>query len=383
MAQQSFNRGKDTYQATASMAFVGNTKHTVPYMLKHSHLFESIPMGYIKGAFLDRVHLYIPGWEVKILKEAVFSTGYGFIVDYLAEVLHQFRKYDFSNFIDQYFELHSTFSKRDKLAIRKTFSGLIKLLYPNQIITDAEARELLDFAIEGRKRVKDQLYIIDETFKSEPVDFKYVVKASGEEVAIQTLERLNYAMETENAIEMSVENAEEQSEIETETKATKSKTTLTPANIIIRDNQTGISYKKLFAEYLKGATKITLTDPYIRLPYQFKNLMEFCIMLAMNKNPEDEIQLVVNTWNKDLYLQDSMKAFDELIPSVAELGIQLTWELKELHDRHIIANNGWKIMLGRGLDIFEPAEGRYDVATIYQEKRSCKNCEIVYMVNAG
>ncbi len=109
--------------------------------------------------------------------------------------------------------------------------------------------------------------------------------------------------------------------------------------------------------------------------------MEFCVMLAKNKNPEDEIELNVITWNKDLYLQDSIKAFDELIPSVAELGIQLSWELKDVHDRHIVANNGWKIMLGRGLDIFEPAEGRYDVATIYQEKRNCKNCEIVYMFN--
>jgi len=383
MAQQSFNRGKDTYQATASMAFVGNTKHTVPYMLKHSHLFESIPMGYIKGAFLDRVHLYIPGWEVKILKEAVFSTGYGFIVDYLAEVLHQFRKYDFSNFIDQYFELHSSFSKRDKLAIRKTFSGLIKLLYPDQIITDAEAKELLDFAIEGRKRVKDQLYIIDETFKSEPVEFKYTVKASGEEVSIQTLERLNYAIDIENAAsEVSGENGEVKITERQEVTINKTKPALAPSNIIIRDNQTGLSYKKLFAEYLKGASKITLTDPYIRLPYQFKNLMEFCVMLAQNKNPEDEIQLHVITWNKDLYLQDSIKAFDELIPSVAELGIHLSWELKDVHDRHIVADNGWKIMLGRGLDIFEPAEGRYDVATIYQERRSCKNCEILYIVNS-
>ena len=75
MANQSFNRGKETYQATASMAFVGNTKHNVPYMLKHSHLFESIPEGYIKGAFLDRMHMYIPGWEVRILKSSVFSAN--------------------------------------------------------------------------------------------------------------------------------------------------------------------------------------------------------------------------------------------------------------------------------------------------------------------
>ncbi len=87
MANQSFNRGKETYQAAASLAYIGNTKHTVPYMLKNSHLFESIPEGYIKGAFLDRMHIYIPGWEVRILKNSVFSTEFGFIVDYMAEIL--------------------------------------------------------------------------------------------------------------------------------------------------------------------------------------------------------------------------------------------------------------------------------------------------------
>src|SRR4029079_955502 len=138
MANQSFNRGKETYQATASMAFVGNTKHTVPYMLKHSHLFESIPSGYIKGAFLDRIHFYSPGWEVRILKEAVFSEGYGFIVDYLAEILRSLRKYDFSSKMDQFFELSGTLTARDKMAVRKTFSGLLKLLYPHQEVSVEE-----------------------------------------------------------------------------------------------------------------------------------------------------------------------------------------------------------------------------------------------------
>ena len=120
MANQSFNRGKETYQATASMAFVGNTKHTVPYMLKNTHLFESIPEGYIKGAFLDRMHMYIPGWEVRILKNEVFSREYGFIVDYLAEILRELRKADYSGILDKYADLHGSLSTRDKTAIRKS-----------------------------------------------------------------------------------------------------------------------------------------------------------------------------------------------------------------------------------------------------------------------
>jgi ATP-dependent Lon protease len=192
MANQSFNRGKETYQATASMAFVGNTKHNVPYMLKNSHLFESIPEGYIKGAFLDRMHMYIPGWEVRILKSAVFSVEYGFIVDYLAELLRALRKSDYSSILDDVIKLDGSLTTRDKTAVRKSFSGLMKLIYPHKEATEEEILELLDFSIEGRKRVKDQLYIVDETFSKEPVDFIYTVLSTGKEVAPETLENLNY-----------------------------------------------------------------------------------------------------------------------------------------------------------------------------------------------
>ena len=132
MANQEFNRGKDTYQATASMAFIGNTKHNVPYMLKNSHLFESIPEGYIKGAFLDRMHMYIPGWEVRILKNAVFSNEYGFIVDYLAEIFRELRKTDLASVIEDKVVLDGSLTTRDKDGIRKSFSGLMKIIYPNK-----------------------------------------------------------------------------------------------------------------------------------------------------------------------------------------------------------------------------------------------------------
>jgi ATP-dependent Lon protease len=130
---------------------------------------------------------------------------------------------------------------------------------------------------------------------------------------------------------------------------------------------------------LKGATEIKLTDPYIRLPYQFKNLLEFCVMLAQNKAPEDEVKLHVTTWNSQEYLPESELSFQELIPSIKELGIDLTYEYQNLHDRNIVANNGWRIQLGRGLDIFEPRDGKFDPAEYYQERRSCKNCEVIYM----
>ncbi|MCB0535466.1 MAG: BREX system Lon protease-like protein BrxL, partial [Saprospiraceae bacterium] len=249
MANQSFNRGKETYQATASMVFVGNTKHTVPYMLKNTHLFESIPDAYIKGAFLDRMHMYIPGWEVRILKNEVFSQDYGFIVDYLAEILRELRKADYSGILDKYVDLHGSLSTRDKTAIRKSFSGMAKLLYPNREMNEVEVVELLNFAIEGRMRVKDQLYIIDETFRNEPVEFTYVLKSTGQTCAPETLEKLNLATAKADRI------TEEE---DTVVRKVDMALNLSPHQTILYDNQTCVSYKKLFADYLKDATRIII-----------------------------------------------------------------------------------------------------------------------------
>lgn len=381
MANQSFNRGKETYQATASLAYVGNTKHSVPYMLKNSHLFESIPEGYIKGAFLDRMHIYIPGWEVRILKNAVFSTEFGFIVDYMAEILKELRKSDYSGLLDQYVELDGSLSQRDKTAIRKTFSGLMKLIYPHKEISEAELIEIVDFAVEGRKRVKDQLYIIDETFKTEPVNFEYTIKSSGIKVSPETLEKLNYQTELKaKQSEIDEDFVFENNNTEEIKKAIESVSVpLTPHQTIIKDNQTGISYKSLFANYLKGAKQISIQDPYIRLPYQFKNLLEFCVMLNNNKDPEEEINLEIVTWNIEDYLQDSVGYLEEIQESVQEIGINLTYRFENLHDRSIIADNRWKITLGRGLDIFEKSENRFSVADIDQSRRKCKACEITYL----
>ena len=367
LANKSFNRGKETYQATASMAFIGNTKHTVPYMLKNSHLFESIPIGYIKGAFLDRIHLYIPGWEIRMLKNSVFSTSYGFIVDYLAEILREMRKSDHSGILDPLVKLHGSLSTRDKTAIRKTFSGLAKLIYPDKMMTQEQILELLDFSIEGRKRVKDQLYIIDETFRSEPVEFTYIINVSGDTAAIETLEKLNYF--TDVADKKKVET----------TIIDEIKAPLLPKQVTIKDNQTGISYQKLFGDYLKGARQIIVTDPYIRHYYQFKNFLEFCIMLGNNKEVEEETNLHLVTWNDEVHRNDSIDNLEELQGNLLELGINLTYEFKDLHDRTIVADNGWKITLGRGLDIFERREGKFVVGDVVQEKRKCKNCEITYL----
>ena len=373
MANKSFNRGKDTFGSTASLAFVGNTKHSVPYMLTNSHLFDSIPKGFLKSAFFDRLHLYVPGWEVAVLKDKVFTSGYGFIVDYLAEVLKELRKSDFSLLYKDYFTLDDSVTTRDREGISKTFSGLIKIIYPDGKCSKKEVEELLQFALEGRKRVKDQILKIDSA-SFQVTNFSYTDKETGAVAKVETLENLNFNKFGEPEVVV-VE------QIAPLTNITIARKELKPGQRILRDNQTGISYENLFADYLEGATEITITDPYIRLPYQMKNLLEFCLMLTKSKGLETEIKLHVNTWNEpEAMLEESKASLEEIANSIFDSGIQLTYEFKSnLHDRTIVSNNGWKIILGRGLDIFQKTEGRLTLAEIYQEKRQCKECEITYI----
>ncbi len=190
MANKSFSRGIETLGAEASLAFLGNTRQTLSYMLKHSDLFSDLPDKYYDTAFLDRLHFYIPGWEVDIIRGEMFTNSYGFIVDYLAEVLKKLRNDDYSNFYNRYFELHSDISTRDKTSINKTFSGLLKLLFPNQDASKEEIRYLLEFSIEGRKRIKDQLLKIDKTYKA--VNFSYFELEEGAQKGVYTQEEIEY-----------------------------------------------------------------------------------------------------------------------------------------------------------------------------------------------
>jgi ATP-dependent Lon protease len=376
LANKSFNRGKGAHEASASMAFVGNTKHTVPYMLKNSNLFESIPEAFIKGAFLDRIHLYNPGWEVRVLKKSSFCDGFGFITDYLAELLHELRKQDFSPVIREYVKFDPSLTERDHTAIRKIFSGLMKLIYPDKQITQTELLEIIDFAIEGRKRVKDQLYIIDETFRTERANFDYKLMSTDEEIHVETLECINY----ENIDALST--AGETPDNLTVNPLTSSKhrriTPRTMKRLTIRENQTGISYENLFAEYLSGAIEITIEDPYIRHPYQIRNLLEFIRMIIELNQSEETIKIHLITWNTPEHTPDVIDAFDEVQDSVAGSGIDFTYEFKNFHDRKISTNNGWEIVLGRGLDIYEQRK-TYSIEDFVQEKRRCKAFTITYI----
>ena len=372
LANKSFNRGKGTHEASASMSFVGNTKHTVPYMLKNSHLFESIPTAFIKGAFLDRMHLYNPGWEIKILKKDSFSKGYGLITDYIAAVLHALRNDDRTALLKDYAKFDGSLSERDHLAIRKTFSGMMKLIYPDGNMTEEEAKELIDFAAEGRKRVKDQLYIIDSTFCAEPAKFQYTWLKSGETVKVETLESLEH-QQAQMVDEMDDEVEEEQENQEVKRSGFRPRIPkLMAKTISIRENQGGVTYKDLFGEYLRTAKEINVTDPFIRQPYQIDNLVDFIQMVKDVSTVQDTLKIHLSTQNDDdEKVAEVIDSFNDLADELSPMGIEFTFDFKADHDRFIQTDTGWTIALGRGLDIYEKF-GRFSLSRCNQRNRRCK-----------
>lgn len=392
MANKSFSRGVETLGADASMAFLGNTEHSLPRMLKHFDLFDALPEKFYDSAFLDRLHFYIPGWEVDIIRGEMFSCGYGFVVDYLAEILRHLRNQDFSDQYKQYFTLSSDISTRDQDGINKTFSGLMKILFPQGDAPKDEVEKVLRLAMEGRKRVKDQLLRIDATYAD--VEFSYK-DASGTKHLVATLEEITYPkyFQKEAASEEGelpeIKQGSGDSDItptpERHTSpATSVELVLKQTHITIMENQRGVSFDGLLGPYLKGASLITITDPYIRLFYQARNLMELLETVVRVKADEDEV--VVNLVTvEDEYKGDQQREWlNQIQGSMLSVGIKFDYSFEKpsaQHARHIVTDTKWKISLDRGLDIFQQYDmnDAFQLSNRMQKQRSCKAFEVTYI----
>lgn len=189
MASGSFARGKEEKAASASMVFVGNINQSVDVLLKTSSLFDPFPveMG-TDTAFLDRIHCYLPGWEVPKFRPDHFTDDHGFITDYFAEFIRELRKTQESDALDKYFKLGKNLNQRDTIAVRKTVSGLVKLVYPNEDYTKEELEEILRIALEMRRRVKEQLKKIGG-MEFYDVNFSYIDNESFEEKFVSVPEQ--------------------------------------------------------------------------------------------------------------------------------------------------------------------------------------------------
>jgi len=399
MANKTFSRGVSPMGAEASFSFVGNTDHNVPFMLKNSDLFEALPSQFHDSAFIDRLHAYLPGWEIDVIRGEMFTKGYGFIVDYLAEILRHLRSEDYSNRPEQFFQVSEKISTRDRDAIFKTMSGLLKLIFPDGGQTEAEVEELLRLAMESRKRVKDQLARIDNTYPE--VDF-YYTGSDGEKRRVTTVEEEEYPQfyhlkpaldpkdqeEAADAAPRAVSNADGQEGDAAPVVPAAARAMPTPklaeGHHVFAENRKGVSYDKLFGAYIDGASRIIVTDPYIRLFYQHRNLMEFVEMVIRRKPPEDQVRVHLVTGPDEGGISRQRDLLESITTACTGTGVEFTFAFDtsgSAHARDIVTDTGWKMVLDRGLDIFQPpikTDG-FSLGDRMQEHRMLKNFYVTYV----
>ncbi len=414
MANKSFSRGIEQVTAEASLAFVGNTSHDVSYMVNQTDLFEDLPAVYHDSAFIDRIHAYIPGWEVDIIRGDMFSSDYGFIVDYLAEALRTLRTLDYSGLYRERFELCSDLSQRDREGVVKTYSGLMKIIFPGKDATPEEEAKIIEFAMELRKRVKDQLYRIDETFARTHFRFR---EKGGSWHEVTTLEEVNFprtyhsrdkvppdeeaplSAATPTAAPESVSAPAPASELDAvpgapaapggadvQAKAPQAVPEPFVGHVEYRENQRGVSYERLFGPYLEGVEKVEIVDPYIRKFYQCRNLMEVLeVILSHFDYSIPEVTVHLTTVRDDEYADAKQDGYlQQITEAMDPMGLAFTYDYDEartIHDRKMVINDTWEILLGRGLDIWQyfDAGNAFSVESGVPEVRKVKEFGITYL----
>jgi ATP-dependent Lon protease len=389
MANRTFSRGVEQLTAEASMVFMGNTQKSVAYMLKHSHFFEPLPDKYIDSAFLDRIHAYNPGWEVAPVRNELFTNGYGFVVDYVAEVLKHLRNEDFTGLYKKHFEITSELSTRDQTGFEKTFSGLIKILYPDGNATAGEMEELLRFAMEARRRVREHILRIDDTFKRH--EFVYRPLNGGGPITVQTPEEIQYPTFAEPRVKPPEQasaaaepvGAEEANAAPAAGAERTAEGAAQAGHLVVPENTKGWSYRRLFAQHLKGAGKIKISDPYVRHFFQVRNLMEFLQMVHDLVPEGDEVVVQLVTQSDPETCVRQAENLDLMVNSFNSSRIAFSWELDHspnFHARSISTDTGWKITIDRGLDLFQKFEsGPFSVEQAIQECRLTRGAEICYL----
>jgi ATP-dependent Lon protease len=275
MASGSFARGRDAITASASMVFVGNINQSVDTLVKTSHLLTPFPEVMIDAAFFDRFHAYIPGWEVPKMRPEFFTNQYGLIVDYLAEYMREMRKRNFADAIDKYFKLGNNLNQRDTIAVRRTVSGFLKLLYPSGDYDKESVQHCLEYALETRRRIKEQLKKIGG-MEFYDVHFSYIDQDTMEEHFVTVPEQGGDKLIPEGALKPGVLHTISQGvkghlglyRIETQTTAGNGKLTLSGFGSITEAKEAikvGFDYYKGNMTRISGSAKTADWDYHFHL----------------------------------------------------------------------------------------------------------------------
>jgi len=350
-------------------------------------LFRTFPNFLRETAFIDRFSGLLPGWDLPRISKESPSKSLGLKGDIFGEILHALRSdISYRDYVKTEMELQNCDDMRDSKGIEAGATGLLKIIFPNKAPTDEEFyKYCVNPALEMRQRVRDELCKLDReyvptTFKSKYPDEFQLNHRLVRYIADQEIdEQLNSPSSSEIIQPADEEEAEVLAffgEVD-QSVTSELKTELEPKTIRIKEGEAGFSYQNIFAPYIKGAKSIYITDPYIRLDYQIRNFIAFTSIL----DPSDgEINLHLTTSAEDSYQQDVIeRKLTEFAASLSNHGIKFTFEFDPaIHDRSIHLDNGWRIYPGRGLDIFQKPDSKFELSEIDQTKRTCRETNIIF-----
>lgn len=385
MANGRFNIGAEV-TTPASLVFIGNIDDAIASVVrspKHD-LFKPLPPEF-DLAVMHRFHAYIPGWEIPASSDHLLTSELGFITDYAAEAFHHLAKHrNFFDAVKKRARLSEGFQGRDQTAVYKTVAALLKLLHPDGNCTDAEFEEYLAYAIEGRRRVKEQLNKRKPDDEFAQIHLGYI-DSEGRTVEVHCPESVGVdATLNPRAAQLALsaddppdtDGAPGSKQDPAPAPGSKDgKPILAPRNFTIRYGDTGYSYRSLFGPYLAGAKSIRIEDPYIRKDYQIRNLINLCELLVETGTIKS-VKLVTAA-ESDAQRGDVIAKFEELADGLSDKDIAFSWNFnQQLHDRSIIVDNGWTIQVGRGLDLYQGPMTWLKIGATNYDLRPCMETKV-------
>ena len=397
MANGRFSRGVEVI-ADASMAFVGNIDHSIEQVVHSTEhdLFMPLPKEF-DLAVMDRFACYLPGWEMLKNSSEYLTMDFGFITDYLAEAFHyQFSHSNRYEEVTKRIRLGSAVEGRDEKGIKKTVCAFLKILHPDGPPSDAEFDEYVAYAVEGRRRIKEQMNKRkpDDEFAKIELSFfnaaakEVIVYCPESKNAPATQKPLRHSMTiSTDTIQSRLEDESQNQKIPEETAPVAETPKESPAPVLeevklpqerhftILYGATGHSYESIISPYLEGAKAVTVEDPYIRLTHQIQNLVRLCEAVVKHSAVK-QIKLVTS-YGEDTPLAEMQEKLDELKQSLLDVDVVLDVELNpNLHDREIRLDNGWVIKIGRGLDFYQKPNSWFEIGVSDLSLRKCLETKV-------
>lgn len=393
MANGRFSRGAEVI-ADASLSFVGNFDLSISQVVNsvEHDLFQPLPAEF-DLAIMDRFAAYIPGWEMPKNSSEFLTNRYGFITDYLAEAFHyQFKHTNRYEEVSKRIRLGKSVEGRDEKGIKKTVCAFLKILHPTGSPTDEEFEEYVAYAVECRRRVKEQMNKRKPDDEFARIDLSFF-SAQGTEITVFCPESKD-AMATQHPLrrQLSDHSAPERvassylqsallqerplhDKVTPDNDGQLSSMDAIERHFTILYGDVGYSYESIMGPYLRGAKVVTIEDPYIRLPHQIQNFVRFC-ECVLKAGTVKRINLVTG-YNDNTELSETTAKLDELKQSLLEMDVELDMNLNQnIHDREIRLDNGWVIKIGRGLDFYQKPVSWFEVGANDLSLRKCLETKV-------